>query len=65
MLERVNTTRMRDGIIHVHDVLYLFSPVADAQFAFLELLGHLLLLVRILRGDILHVFDEALNISET
>ena len=50
--------------VHVHDVLNLFAPVTDAELALLELLGHLLLLVGVLRSDVLHVLDETLYVSQ-
>ena len=50
--------------LHVHDILDLFSPVTDAELALLKLLRHLLLLVRVLRRDVLHVLDEALHVAQ-
>ena len=50
--------------VHVHDILNLFSPIADAELSLLELLSHLLLLVRILCRDVLHVLYQSLNISK-
>ena len=50
---------------HVHDVLNLLAPVSDGEFPFLEFLGHFLLLVRVLMGDVLDVFHQSLDVSET
>ena len=51
--------------VHVHDILDLLSPIADAQLALLQFLCHLLLLVRVLCSDVLHVLDETLYISKS
>ena len=50
--------------VHVHDVLDLFTPVADAELALLELLRHLLLLVWVLRRNVLHMLHEPLDITK-
>lgn len=50
---------------HVHDVLNLLAPVSNREFPFFKFLGHFLLLVRILMGDILDVFHQSLDVSET
>ena len=49
--------------VHVHDILDLFAPVADAELPFFELLGDFLLLVGVLRGDVLHVFHQTLYVA--
>ena len=51
------------NLLHVHDVLYLFPPITNAEFPFLKLLGHFLLFVRVLGGEVLHVFHKALYVS--
>ena len=56
--------RERGVGVHVHDVLDLLAPVADAELALLELLRHLLLFVGVLRGEVVHVLDEALHVAE-
>ena len=50
--------------VHVHDVLNLFAPVTDAELALLELLGHLLLLVGVLRSDVLHMLHKTLHVPK-
>lgn len=49
---------------HIHDIGYLLSPVSDAEFTFLKLLGHLFLFIRILSREVLHVFHQPLHIAQ-
>ena len=52
-------------VSHVHDICDLFSPIANAQLAFLQFFYHLLLSVRILCSKIMHVFHEALHVTKS
>ena len=49
---------------HVHDILNLFSPVPYTKFALFELLRHLLLLVWVLSGQVLHMLHKSLHITQ-
>ena len=53
-----------ESVVHIHNVLDLLAPITNAQLAFLELLGHLFLLVWILCRNVLHMFHEALDIAQ-
>ena len=57
--------KIRDRGIHVHDILNLLAPVPDTELAFLKLFCHFLLFFWILGRDVVHMFHETLNISET
>jgi hypothetical protein len=51
--------------IQIHDVLDLFSPIADAELALLQLLGHFFLSVWVLYRQVLHVFHKTLNVTQS